>query len=61
MTRTPLSTRLVALFAAVGATTLLAASQLGLAGHYAGQTDAQLAQQASPAAVALVAASRRPA
>jgi hypothetical protein len=45
MKTTANTTRIVALFAAMGMTTLLAASQLGLASHYAAQAGAVLAQQ----------------
>jgi lipopolysaccharide export LptBFGC system permease protein LptF len=42
--KTTTTTRIAAVFAAVGVTALLAASQLGLASHYEDQADALLAK-----------------
>ena len=45
--QTTARTRIAALFAAIGISTLLAASQFGMASHYAAQADAVLARAAT--------------
>jgi hypothetical protein len=52
--------RVAALFAAVTTTTLIFASQLGLAGHYTGEADAAVIAAKRAAPVALNASSAAP-